>query len=109
MTNITEKMIAVITEIAETNAQIWDVFDICDKHMLTSGEEAIVTAMFTESKDEMIKLLQEPKDETIVEPVQNDYPNGFGADEGSGISEKELNEFASIGKKNKVLKELGLM
>lgn len=61
MENPTEKMIAAITEIAETDAEIWDVFDICDKHELSPAEADWVTIMFEESRQEMIKLIEEEK------------------------------------------------
>jgi len=108
MTNLTEKMIAAITDIAETNAEIWDVFDICDKHELSSGEETIVIAMYGESKGEMIKQLQPKKVVHVKSTAPRVYSNGFGADENTGVSYKELNKFTSIGDKNRALYELGM-
>lgn len=64
---MTENMIQAVTEIAETGAEIWDVFDICDKHMLSTGEEALVIALYEESKQELFALLeQEQIEETKV-------------------------------------------
>lgn len=63
MTNLTEKMITVITEIAETNAEIWDVFDICDKHELNLAEESLIIALYEESKHEMLKVFEQQKAE----------------------------------------------
>ncbi|AIW84333.1 hypothetical protein bwei_1686 [Bacillus mycoides] len=54
---MTETMIKAVTEIAETGAGIWDVFDICDKHMLSTGEEALVIVMYEESKQELFAIL----------------------------------------------------
>lgn len=64
---MTEPMIKAVTEIAETGAEIWDVFDICDKHMLSTGEEALVIAMYEESKQDLLAILeQEQIEETEV-------------------------------------------
>ncbi|UKS59295.1 hypothetical protein [Bacillus toyonensis] len=64
---MTENMIKAITEIAEMGAEIWDVFDICDKHMLSTGEEALVIAMYEESKQDLLVILQQEQiEETEV-------------------------------------------
>ncbi|MGN4726286.1 hypothetical protein ACTFR4_11310 [Bacillus cereus group sp. MYBK181-1] len=64
---MTEKMIKAVTEIAETGAEIWDVFDICDKHMLSTGEEALVIAMYEESQQELSAMLKQVRiEETEV-------------------------------------------
>lgn len=64
---MTEKMIKAVTEIAETGAEIWDVFDICDKHMLSTGEEALVIAMYEESQQELSAMLEQARiEETKV-------------------------------------------
>lgn len=60
-------MIKAVTEIAETGAEIWDVFDICDKHMLSTGEEALVIAMYEESQQELSAMLEQARiEETKV-------------------------------------------
>ncbi|MGM2859637.1 hypothetical protein ACS2QN_03015 [Bacillus cereus group sp. Bce021] len=64
---MTETMIKAVTEIAKTGAEIWDVFDICDKHMLSTGEEALVIAMYEESKQELFAMLEQTRiEETEV-------------------------------------------
>ncbi|RHW10701.1 hypothetical protein [Bacillus cereus] len=62
---MTEKMIKAVTEIAETGtSRIWEVFNICDKHMLSPSEDMGVIAMYEESQQKMREILEQ---ERIVE------------------------------------------
>ncbi|EJV49978.1 hypothetical protein [Bacillus toyonensis] len=62
---MTEKMIKAVTEIAETGtSRIWEVFNICDKHMLSPSEDMRVIAMYEESQQKMREILEQ---ERIVE------------------------------------------
>ncbi|MCQ9281724.1 hypothetical protein NQ129_08040 [Priestia aryabhattai] len=69
---LTDKMVQAIAEIAETNAEIWDVFDICTKHDLNHAEESIVIAMYEQAKHEMKSIidLQKQEDKEINEAMR---------------------------------------
>ncbi|WP_341284701.1 hypothetical protein [Priestia megaterium] len=88
---LTNSMVKAIAEIAETNAEIWDVFDICSKHDLTHAEESIVIAMYEQAKREMKNIIELQKQEEkeineamryVTEPIEdktiNKKVNGFG-------------------------------
>lgn len=60
---LTDKMVLTITEIAETKAELWDVFDMCSKHQLSSSEESIVIAMYEEAKHQMKSIVDMQKEE----------------------------------------------
>ncbi|MBY0027942.1 hypothetical protein H7K20_12605 [Priestia aryabhattai] len=60
---LTDKMAMVITEVAETEAELWDVFDICNKHQLSSAEESIVIAMYEEVKHQMKSIIDMQREE----------------------------------------------
>ncbi|AMQ05909.1 hypothetical protein [Sporosarcina psychrophila] len=59
MSNLTEKMIVAVTEIVETKAEIWDVFNICTKHELSPFEETYVITMYEQAREGMLKLLEQ--------------------------------------------------
>lgn len=47
---LTENMTNAIAEIIKTDAEIWEVFDICDKYELDSVEADLVTMLYEQSK-----------------------------------------------------------
>lgn len=69
---LTNKMVVVVTEIAETEAELWDVFDICTKYELNHAEESIVIAMYEEAKRETRNIieLQEQEQKEIDEAMK---------------------------------------
>ncbi|WKG30182.1 hypothetical protein [Priestia aryabhattai] len=88
---LNNKMVQAIAEIAETKAEVWDVFDVCTKYELNHAEESIVIAMYEQAKREMKNIieLQEQEDKEIneairyaTEPVEdktvNENVSGFG-------------------------------
>ncbi|MGG0590527.1 hypothetical protein ABEY80_11845 [Priestia megaterium] len=88
---LTNKMVQAIAEIAETKAEIWDVFDICTKHELSHAKETILIAMYEQAKREMKSIidLQKQEDKEINEAMRyvteavkdvtvNETVNGFG-------------------------------
>ena len=88
---LTDKMVQAIAGIAETNTEIWDVFDICTKYGLSHAEESIVIAMYEQAKHEMKSIIDLQKQEEkeineamryVTEPVEdktiNENVNGFG-------------------------------
>ncbi|TDT85301.1 hypothetical protein DEU41_2789 [Bacillus sp. AG1163] len=63
---MTEKMIKAVTEIAETGtSRIWEVFNICDKHMLSPSEDMWVIAIYEESQQEMREILEQKRIEEL--------------------------------------------
>lgn len=77
---LTDKMVMVITEVAETEAELWDVFDICNKYQLNGAEESIVIAMYEEVKHQLESIIDMQKAEEkaineamrfVIEPVED--------------------------------------
>ncbi|MEW4230595.1 hypothetical protein [Priestia megaterium] len=77
---LTDKMVMVITEVAETEAELWDVFDICNKYQLKGAEESIVIAMYEEVKHQLESIIDMQKAEEkaineamrfVIEPVED--------------------------------------
>ncbi|WP_238137627.1 MULTISPECIES: hypothetical protein [Bacillus cereus group] len=96
---MTEKMIKAVTEIAETGtSRIWEVFNICDKHMLNPSEDMRVIAMYEESQQEMRKILEQERivEEEIKEAMKllpyhnNMQPISINVNNDTGFSSRNI-------------------